>query len=69
MHIFRLAPHSLLKSKKYERLVYQGDQTTAEINIIKDSTSEVKVNNQSKTSDRDPQDKIIKKYTFLGNCW
>ena len=35
---FRLAHHSLLKLKKYEGVVYNEDQTIAEINEIKNLT-------------------------------
>ena len=52
---FRLAHHSLLKLKKYEGLVYSEDQPIAEFNEITDSASNMKVNNQPKTSDKDPQ--------------
>ena len=51
-YAFTLVHHSLLKLKKYEGLVYNKDQTIAE-NDIKDLTSNMKVNNWSKTSDRD----------------
>ena len=47
--VARLAHHSLLKLKKYERLVYNDNQTIAEINEITDSTSNMKINNQPKT--------------------
>ena len=60
---FRLAHHNLLKLKTYERLVYNKDQTIEEINEIADSTSNMKVNNQPKTSNRDQQNKNNKNYT------
>ena len=67
---FRLAYHNLLKLKKYERLVYNEEQTIAEINKITDSTWNMKVNNGPKTSYRDLQyKKTPKNYTFQSNCW
>ena len=66
--IFRLAHHSLLKKKKYEALVYNKDQTRVEINEITDSTSKMKINNQSKMSETSKMENI-KNYTFRGNCW
>ena len=65
---FRLAHHSLLKLKMYDGLVYNENQTIAEINKIADLTSNIKVNNQSKTLDRDEQNINTKNYTFWDNC-
>ena len=50
-------------------LVYNEHQTIAEINEITDSTSNIKVGNQPKTSDKDPQNGINKNYTLWGICW
>ena len=50
-------------------LVYHDEHPVAEINEITDSTTNAKIGNRSKTSDKDPQKETNKNYTFLGNCW
>ena len=66
---FRLAHWGLLKLKKYEAWVYNEDQTITEINEKADSTSDLKVNNQSKMSEKDQQNTNTINYTFGGDYW
>ena len=49
--------------------MYNDKQKIAEIYEITASTSNIKVGNQPKTSDKYQLNKINKKYTFWGNCW
>ena len=65
---FKLAHCNLLKLKRYEGLVYNGEQEIGKINQIVDLSKDVSGTGKIKQSNRSTLNKTNKIY-LLGTCW